>query len=382
MDTFKDKAGDEGGLDPPVPQQPEDVRAALLHEIGHQVSMAGDLSQLVEQIVQMTQRSLNSAASSVLLLDKSTNELVFEIARGSAGSALKQVRMSINSGIAGWVARHHRPLIINDVSSDERFYKKVDSNTGFITRSIMCAPLIVRSDLIGVIEVLNKNDLSDFNEHDLETLESVAATAAIALENTRLHESVVAGYKATIRTLAAAIDAKDPYTRGHSERVTNYALLGGAGLKMPRKEMEMLEYGGILHDVGKIGIPDAVLLKPSSLTDAERDIIRRHPAIGAEIISGVPFLADARQLVMYHHERYDGKGYPYGLKGKDIPPSARLVAIADAYDSMTTDRAYRRALTVDYALGELLNNSGTQFCPTAVEVFVAEIKAKAGLLQH
>ena len=356
--------------------RPADVRAALFQEIGRQMGAASDLSHVVEQIVQLTQRALNSSASSVLMLDKATDELVFEIAQGGAGSALKQVRLSINSGIAGWVARYRRPLIINDVSSDERFYKNVDASTGFVTRSIMCAPLIVHNELIGVIEVLNKKDHRDFDEQDMEVLESVAATAAIALENTRLRQSVADGYKATIRALAAAIDAKDPYTCGHSQRVTHYALQVGAALRLPREDLEMMEYAGILHDIGKIGISDAVLLKPAGLSKEEQVIIRRHPAIGADIISGVPFLAEARKLVMYHHERYDGKGYPYGLKGEEIPPCARILAIADAFDSMTTDRAYRRALPVDYALGELEKYAGTQFCPVAVNAFVAEFGSK------
>ncbi len=362
-----------------VLENPSEVRTSLLREIGRQMGVAADLSQLVEQIVRMTQLSLNSSASSVLLLDKATDELVFEIAQGDACHALKQVRLSINNGIAGWVVRHRRPLIINDVNSDERFYKKVDVSTGFITRSIMCAPLIVHNDLIGVIEVLNKKNLSDFDHDDLETLESVAATAAIALENTRLQQSLEDGYKATIRALAAAIDAKDPYTCGHSQRVTDSALMAGAALKLPRKDLQTMEYAGILHDIGKIGIPDALLLKPASLTDEERMVIRRHPIIGADIINGVPFLAESRKLVLYHHERYDGKGYPHGLKAEEIPPGARILSIADSFDSMTTDRAYRRALTVDYALNELVKCAGTQFCPVAVNAFVTEVQCRSKL---
>jgi putative methionine-R-sulfoxide reductase with GAF domain len=360
----------------------EEMRAALLHAIGRQVGAASDLSQMMKQLVDMTKRFLNSEAGSVLLMDKETNELIFEVAEGGAGSALKQVRISINSGIAGWVARNRQPLIINDVSCDERFYKKLDMTTGFKTRSIMAGPLIVHGELIGVIEVLNKADGSDYCQQDLITLESVAATAAIALENTRLSQSIAEGYKATIRALAAAIDAKDKYTRGHSERVTEFALLAGTALKMTKTELEMLEYGCILHDVGKIGIPDAILRKPAELSAAEFLVIRRHPAIGADIIKGVPFLEGACKLVMYHHERYDGKGYPFGLKGDEIPLAARVLAVADTFDSMTTDRAYRKALSVDAAIKELEKHAGTQFCPLAVKAFTLQMECHKHIIQR
>jgi putative methionine-R-sulfoxide reductase with GAF domain len=360
----------------------EEMRAALLHAIGRQVGAASDLSQMMKQLVDMTKRFLNSEAGSVLLMDKETNELIFEVAEGGAGSALKQVRISINSGIAGWVARNRQPLIINDVSCDERFYKKLDMTTGFKTRSIMAGPLIVHGELIGVIEVLNKADGSDYCQQDLITLESVAATAAIALENTRLSQSIAEGYKATIRALAAAIDAKDKYTRGHSERVTEFALLAGTALKMTKTELEMLEYGCILHDVGKIGIPDAILRKPAELSAAEFLVIRRHPAIGADIIKGVPFLEGACKLVMYHHERYDGKGYPFGLKGDEIPLAARVLAVADTFDSMTTDRAYRKALSVEAAIKELEKHAGTQFCPLAVKAFTLQMECHKHIIQR
>jgi HD-GYP domain-containing protein (c-di-GMP phosphodiesterase class II) len=360
----------------------EEMRAALLHAIGRQVGAASDLSQMMKQLVDMTKHFLNSEAGSVLLMDEETNELIFEVAEGGAGSALKQVRISINSGIAGWVARNRQPLIINDVSCDERFYKNLDMTTGFKTRSIMAGPLIVHGELIGVIEVLNKSDGSDYSQQDLITLESVAATAAIALENTRLSQSIAEGYKATIRALAAAIDAKDKYTLGHSQRVTEFALLAGTALKMTKKELEMLEYGCILHDVGKIGIPDAILRKPAELSPAEFLVIRRHPAIGADIIKGVPFLEDACKLVMYHHERYDGKGYPFGLKGEEIPLAARVLAVADTYDSMTTDRAYRKALSVEAAIKELEKHAGTQFCPLAVKAFTLQMERHNHFLQR
>ena len=346
------------------------ARLALLYQVGRRVGSVSQLSRLVEQITRMTQRTLNASASSVLLLDEQRQELVFEIAEGQARKRLRKVRLSGQSGIAGWVAHNGKPLIINDVSKDGRFNKGVDETTGFNTRAIICAPLIVNSKCIGVIEVLNKADGSDFSGQDLEALVSVASTAAIAIENLRLNQTLLDAYKSTIKALVAAIDAKDPYTCGHSQRVTEYALLGATSLSFSEEELEDLEYAGLLHDIGKIGIADSILTKPESLTTEERNIICKHPLIAANMLNEVTFLEKARTLVLLHHERYDGKGYPDGLKGEAIPMGARLLAVADAFDTMTTDRPYRTALGENYAISELRRFSGTQFCPVAVEAFI------------
>ncbi|MBI4329728.1 MAG: CHASE2 domain-containing protein [Chloroflexi bacterium] len=206
------------------------------------------------------------------------------------------------------------------------------------------------------------------------TSSSLTKNVAMAIENAKLNLKVVDGYKSTIRALAAAIDAKDHYTRGHSQRVTELALLGAKSLNVSQEELEILEYAGILHDIGKIGIPDNILGKPGRLTPEEFDTIRQHPRLGAIIITGVPFLEEARKLVLHHHERFDGNGYPDGLVGNDIPLGARLLAVADAFDSMTSDRAYRAAMSTEAAMNELYKHLGTQFCPVAVEAFVSGFK--------
>jgi HD-GYP domain-containing protein (c-di-GMP phosphodiesterase class II) len=346
----------------------------LLYAVGKKVGSVSELSKLVKQITQMTQRTLQANASSVLLFDDEERELRFEIAEGKSEKALRKMRLNAKSGIAGWVAQNKKPIIINDVTHDQRFNKSIDEVTGFTTKSIICVPLIVHRKAIGVIEVLNKADGSDFNEQDLDALTSVASTAAIALENAQLHQNVLSAYKSTIKALAAAIDAKDHYTRGHSQRVMEYALIGGMSLSLPREELEILEYAGLLHDIGKIGIADKILSKPGPLDEQEWEIMRQHPKIGSDILKDIPFLEKARILVLHHHERYDGGGYPDGIKGEDIPIGARLLAIADAFDTMTTDRAYRAAISVDSAIKKLPRYSGTQFCPFAMEAFVSGYK--------
>jgi HD-GYP domain-containing protein (c-di-GMP phosphodiesterase class II) len=324
----------------------------------------------------MTQHALQAEASSILLLDEDTNEFFFEVAEGEAGKNLKTVRLDARKGIAGLVLKKGKPIIINDVRKDKHFNRSIDQVTNFFTKSIMCAPLMVNRKTIGVIEVINKLGGNQFSEQDMETLVAVAATAAMAIENSRLHQSVLDGYKSTIKALAAAIDAKDPYTRGHSQRVVEYALLTGKALSLSSEDLEVLEYAGILHDVGKIGIPENILGKPEALTDEEYIIIKRHPIISSDIIADIPFLNDAISLVLHHHERYDGKGYPDGLKGELIPLGARILAVADAFDAMTTDRPYRKAMNKKEAIQQLHLCSGSQLCPTTVTAFVSNIETK------
>jgi HD-GYP domain-containing protein (c-di-GMP phosphodiesterase class II) len=355
-------------------EQENKARLELLYEISKKVGSVPRMTQMLEQVIKMTQKTLNAAAASIMLFRDNDQELFFEVASGPVGKALKQVKLSAKYGIAGQVARTGKPLIVNDVNRSENFHKMIDETTGFVTKSLICAPLMVQSRILGVIEVLNKFDESEFNEQDLEAVVSVANTAAMAIENTKLHQTVLDAYKSTITTLAAAIDAKDPYTRGHSQRVMEYTLLAGSSLSLSPEEIETLEYASILHDVGKIAIDSWILNKPESLNKLEWDVIREHPSIGANLLKGIPFLENASELVLYHHERYDGKGYPDGLKGENIPIGARLIAVADAFDTMTTDRAYRSALTVDYSINELHKCSGTQFCPVAVKAFVSGLR--------
>jgi HD-GYP domain-containing protein (c-di-GMP phosphodiesterase class II) len=360
------------------------ARLELIYEVSKKVGSVPRMTQLLEQIIRMTQQTLNAEASSVLLYGDNNEELFFEVASGPVGQSLRRVRVRAQSSIAGRVARTGKPMIVNDVNKYRYFDRMIDETTGFITRSIICAPLMVHRQIAGVIEVLNKRDGSDFNEQDLEAVVSVAATAAMAIENTRLHQTVLDAYKSTITTLAAAIDAKDPYTRGHSQRVMKYALMGGKALSLPSDELETLEYAGILHDIGKIAIDVQILNKPANLTPSEWNMIREHPVMGANLLKDIRFLGKASELVLCHHERYDGAGYPAGLKGEDIPIGARLLAVADAFDTMTTSRSYRPAQTVDHAITELYSCSGTQFCPVAVAAFISGLNLpdKENLFSH
>ena len=343
----------------------------------YEVNKKTRLMDMLEQIITMTQCMLNAEAASILLFRDNDHELYFEVTSGPVGKALRQVKLNTQYGIAGQVVRTGKPLIVNDVTRSANFHKVIDDTTGFKTKSLVCAPLGVHRKTLGVIEVLNKRGGSVFGEEDMESVVSVANTAAMAIENTRLHQTVLDAYKDTVSALAAAIDAKDLYMRGHSQRVKEYSLEAGAVLRLSTEEMETLEYAAILHDIGKIAIDSVILNKPGPLTPGEWEIIRAHSSIGAELLREIPFLEKAAELVLNHHEKFDGTGYPSGVKGDEIPMGARLIAVAEAFDTMTTDSSYRGALSIERAIKELNDCAGSQFCPAAVKAFITGLHLDA-----
>ena len=191
-----------------------------------------------------------------------------------------------------------------------------------------------------------------------------------------LHSRIHLAYLQTVTSLSAAIEAKDKYTRGHSERVYYYCTLMADALGLPQESKVDLRFASILHDIGKIGIPDSILSKPGALTDAEFGIIATHPSLTDEILQHLPFLAHVRRIIAEHHERFDGTGYPNGLKGEEISLAGRVLGVADAYDAMRSDRPYRKSLSQDEALSELSKSSGKQFCPLCVGSLVLSIRTK------
>jgi len=332
-----------------------------------------NVTLVLHQITATAASTLQAEASSLLLVDEATGELVFDhIYRGS-GPELRQKRLRPDEGIAGWVATHGQPLIVNDVGQDHRFASRFDEETGFRTRSILCAPLWARGRVIGVLEVLNRRDGRPFNEDNSRLLQAFCASAAVALDNARLYRAVQQGYLETLYALAAAIDAKDPYTRGHSARVAGYSLAIARRLKLSTPALDTIMYAAILHDVGKIGVSEDILHKPGLLTPREKETMDQHPVIGARIVEGVAFLREARLCIRHHHEWYDGRGYPDGLRGEAIPLGARIIAVADVYDALTTDRPYRPAWSQAEALAELQRDAGQRLDPALVQALSEQL---------
>lgn len=350
----------------------------LLNKIYRKVGSTQRLDTLIANFTQIARYALDASVSSLFLLDEKSQELLLRCTNSPADRQLKRIQINNESGITGWVARNGLPLIVNDVDKEPRFNRLIDEVYGFTTKSIICAPLIVRRKVTGVIKVINKVGGANFSMQDLQSLAAVATTAALTIENCRLSECLQDSYKSTVNALVSLADAKETTGGGHSKRVAKYALMGATNLSLSEEEKQTIEYAAILHDIGKLAIPDSILNKPDTLTQEEWKIMHRHPEIGYNLLKVIPFLEEASRLILYHHERYDGKGYPFGLKGEAIPIGARLIAVVDAFDNMTTEHAYRTALSIKYAFTELTNNARTQFCPDAVKAFYSAFLAVLG----
>jgi len=245
---------------------------------------------------------------------------------------------------------------------EEKFLKD-----GFLSHIRL--PLIVKGEIYGLLTVGAKRP-SAFTPEDLSTLEKIASQIGVALENARLVSDLEELFLNTIKSLSSAIDAKSPWTRGHSERVTGYALSIAREMRFDEKGLKDMETAGLLHDIGKLGTYEAILDKPGRLNDDELKIMRMHPGKGTEILAPIKQLKHIIPAIKYHHEFYDGKGYPEGLKGEAIPLSARIMAVADTVDAMGADRPYRKGCAMDVISAELKRCSGTQFDPNVVETFL------------
>jgi HD-GYP domain-containing protein (c-di-GMP phosphodiesterase class II) len=331
-----------------------------------------DIDTLLDLILQKAEEVMEAEASSVFRIDEEKKELYFMTARGVKGKEVKEIRVPMGKGIVGWVAENKKPLLVADVTKDKRWFKGVDKKTKFVTRSILAVPLFVKGKIIGVAEVLNKKGNRKFNQDDLEMYSALGNQIAIAIENASLYMELDELFLSSIRAIVEAIDAKDPYTKGHSARVVEYSLLIGNGLDLDKETTKELEVSAILHDVGKIGIPDRILTKPGRLNDEEFGYMKKHPEFGAEIVEPIGKLKKLMPNILHHHERYDGNGYPSGLKAKKIPLFARIIAIADSFDAMTSDRPYRPRLNIEIAFKELKDNSGTQFDPRLARIFLKD----------
>jgi putative nucleotidyltransferase with HDIG domain len=256
------------------------------------------------------------------------------------------------------------PLLVNDVSHDKHFRFLTDD-----AHQLIAVPLQRQDEVLGCLFGIDKQ-AGEFDSVDAKLLNSIANESAIYLENARLFEDVHGLMMGLLHALTSAVDAKDAYTCGHSERVALLSRRLAREIGLPDNQVERIYMAGLLHDVGKIGVPEAVLQKTGKLTPEEFDQMKRHPGVGARILSDIKQVEDIIPGVLHHHERYDGKGYPMGLSGQNIPLMGRIICLADCFDAMTSNRTYRRALPLEVALSEIRRCSGTQFDPGLAEAFL------------
>ena len=345
-------------------------RLVLLSQLSQILNSTLNYKEIRRRAMEATTRLMKAEAGSLLLVDEEKGQLHFDVVLGDKEEDIKTISLNFGEGIAGWVAQHGKPLIVNSPEKDRRFFKGVDEKTEFKTKNIICVPIKVKEKIIGVLEAVNKQDGGRFDEEDLFLFTSLADQAAIALDNSRLYRELEEMFFQTADSLSDAIEQRDPYTGGHTQRVTLYSQAIGKYLQLKPSERKWLKITSVLHDIGKIGIEDHILKKPERLSPQEFEMIKRHSEIGAKIVEHIRQLKEVIPGVKYHHEQVNGKGYPDGLMGKDIPVLAKIVAVADTYDAMTTDRPYRKAMEKEEAIEELKRCSGTQLDKEVVEAFV------------
>lgn len=328
------------------------------------------LKVLLRFILKEITKIVNAQRSTIFFIDRNTNELRSYIAEKLK---LKEIRIPLKTGIAGWVARTGKTISIRDVYKDKRFDDAIDKKLGFRTKSVLCAPIKTNKGLIGIIEVLNKKK-GYFDSEDISLVRALSSHIGIAIENTRLHEEKEILFTSLIRALSAAIDARDEVTSGHSERVAYYSVRIGKALGLGGRELKVLEFASLLHDIGKIGVRDAVLAKKKKLSKKEFEIIKGHVQFTKEILGKIQFPEEIREvpiIASFHHEMLDGSGYPSGLKGMQIPKLARIIAVADKFDAMVSyDRPYKRRMAVQQAIKKIKEAVPLQLDPKIVDAFV------------
>ena len=347
-----------------------------------------NLYSLVEEFSQLESRSereiilkdvlrrivfiVRAEAGSIMILNSDDNKLYIKASVGLPYELEKEVVLELGEGIAGWVALNKTPLILEDTIRDPRYKTSPDTPESDIKSSV-CLPIIHRDKVIGVLNLNTIKEYRKFDERDIEIINKVMPILADIIETGLLEERIDLLNREILISLVEAIEMRDPYTRGHSEEVAELATLLGKALNLSREDLRLLEIAGYIHDIGKLKIPDRILMKPEKLNDEEWEIMKLHPVWGFEMLGKITALIGIDKIVRHHHERWDGNGYPDGLKGEEIPFLSRVLALADSFQAMTSDRPYRNALTIPGAIEELRRERDRQFDGRLVDVFIDSV---------
>lgn len=312
---------------------------------------------------------LDARASSIMI--KVGNVLELRTCEGDRMRDLIGTRLPLSRGIAGYVAREKKPLLVRGV--EDRLELPASDAKIYETASFICVPILHEEEVLGVISVGEKRDKSAFTDNDLKRVCEAAKEAAPALRHAAELYATESHCRHVLETLADAYESKGRYLCNHSQRVADYATALARACDASADEIEVLRHAAQLHDIGKMSLSEYLLDKKDELSDKEKYLVRKHPVIGERIVEGIKSLQPALPVIRHHHERVDGRGYPDGLKGSGIPRLARILAIADAFDAMTSDRPYRRPLRPDDAVKEILAGSGLQFDPELATLFCSKV---------
>lgn len=338
-----------------------------LAEIGYVVNSSLEvqtvLSEVMDKFIQLT-----GAQRAFLMLQDDQDDLYTVVGRNWKLESLKPGEYEISRTVVDRVVQEGEALLTTNAQEDPRF-DGIQSVIAYSLRSILCVPLKVKDELIGVIYADNRVREGIFTENHRFLLSAFANQAAAALENAQLFNDLSMSYEQTLEALVTALDARERETEQHTRRVVLYSMALAKKTGLSDEELIEIRRGALMHDIGKIWVPDAILQKPGPLTEEEWVVMRRHPEEGLRILQGIIFFEGAVDIVGSSHEHYDGSGYPRGLVGDQIPLGARIFAVADAFDAITSDRVYRKAQPFKAAYEEIMRCRGTQFAPKVVDAF-------------
>jgi len=351
-------------------------RLTRLVELSVNLNSTLDLDALLQLVTATASELLECEAASILLYDEKQARLFFAAATGSDPKKLAEIPVPLDMSLAGTIFRENRPVVRNDAGQDARHYSLVSEHVNFHVRSLVGVPMLIKERVIGVLEAVNKRE-GLFGEQDEAILSVTASHAAIAIGNAQLFREVERSntdlrlaYDATIAGWSRALDLRDHDTEGHTQRVADMTVRLARAFGLGEQAIVQIRRGALLHDMGKLGVPDAILLKPGKLTNAERKLMLRHPQYAYEMLSPIAYLSLALDIPRCHHEKWDGTGYPRGLAGEEIPLAARLFAVVDVWDALSNNRPYRKRWPQKKTLDYIRGQSGKHFDPRVVDVFL------------
>jgi len=329
------------------------------------ITEAKTLERVLNSLLDLAEEIITCKGAILFFVDEHSSEFDVAIKRNINKKIEQKINLQIKNKVIDWALKKGKTIALPDIDENPDETDKI---------SFVLVPLIAHDKPIGLLNIITETPEGNITSIDLSLLTILAKQAALAIENVKLYESMKKDQINIIRALASTVDAKDHYTLGHSQKVSEYSVRIAEELKFPERDIETIKYAALLHDIGKIAIPDDIIKKPSKLTESEFEIVKKHPAIGAKIIKEMESLSAMVPIILHHHERFDGKGYPDGLKGEQIPIGARIVHVADAYDTMVSARSYRDMLPPQLAISELRKNAGSQFDPAIVDLFILSFK--------